>query len=154
MGYGGPERGVRSLSPWCRVWRGPRCSLQAITTRAPLCVESWLQLKLWKSGRAVLRPARCCCWWQRTIRSAVTKPPAQTKLTGLSPHRHGGQLQPAEDRSLYNIQSSERKGFVFILIALYKVRHFLHKATNIVTSFFAMFSIDMLYLNYAPEYKM
>ena len=52
--------------------------------------------------------------------------------------------QPAEDRSLYNIQSSERKGFVFILIALYKVRHFLHKATNIVTSFFAMFSIDML----------
>ena len=22
MGYGGPERRVRSLSPWCRVWRG------------------------------------------------------------------------------------------------------------------------------------
>ena len=155
MGYGGPERGVRSLSPWCRVWRGSgvhckRSQQELLSASSP------------DSNWSCESPGGPCCAQRAaaaggSVLSAVQLRNLQPRQNSRVSPRTGtaaSYSQAAEDRSLYNIQSSERKGFVFILIALYKVRHFLHKATNIVTSFFAMFSIDMLYLNYAPEYKM
>ena len=153
MGYGGPERGVRSLSPWCRVWRGSgvhckRSQQELLSASSP------------DSNWSCESPGGPCCAQRAaaaagSVLSAVQLRNLQPRQNSRVSPRTGTAASYSQRRIAAYITFNRVNGRVLYLYSLLYIKFATSYIKPQISSPASLQCFQLTcYLNYAPEYKM